>query len=114
MSTIGVAFFGTPHRGGATPYVSWGTLATNIVKVAGFDVSRKILRELEVDSGYLEILRDEFQKIVHERKILIHTFQESYGVKGIRGLNGKVVSLGVSWAHIDFTIGCGRDIIGDG
>lgn len=65
-------------------------MATGIAKAAYFDTNTKNLQDLKVDSDYLELLREEFQRIVNDQKILIHTFQESQGFKGVRGLNRKV------------------------
>ena len=87
-ATTAVVFMGTPHRG--SPYASWGLIARNIAIASGFDASDRILRDLNVESGILELLRVEFGKMLREEKFDIYTFQKSMGLAGVRGLSGKV------------------------
>ncbi|KAF8249194.1 hypothetical protein K440DRAFT_544280, partial [Wilcoxina mikolae CBS 423.85] len=88
-STFGIVFFGTPHRGSSA--TSWGLIAKNAALAAGFDVNDRILKDLSVDSGILESLREEFNKMLVDKAFRVYTFQEGKGYKGIRGLTGKVV-----------------------
>jgi hypothetical protein len=53
----------------------------------GWRVNEKVLDTLIPSSELLRQLRDEFGPIAHEKKWIIHCFQEEYPVKG---LNGKV------------------------
>jgi hypothetical protein len=90
LSTYGIIFMGTPHLGSS--YATWGLMAKNIVVAAGFDANDKNLQDLKVDSGTLEMLREEFAKILDDKRnrFRIYTFQEAQGLKGFRGLSGKV------------------------
>lgn len=87
--TTAIVFMGTPHRG--SQYAPWGVLARNIAVALGFDASDRILRDLRVDSGILDLLVEDFSKMLKEDKFNVYTFMESKGLKGIRGLDGKVV-----------------------
>ena len=87
-ATTAVVFMGTPHRG--SQYASWALILRNIAIASGFDASERILRDLNVDSGILEMLRDEFGKMLREEKFDIYTFQESKGFKGVQGLTARV------------------------
>ncbi|KAL1637086.1 hypothetical protein SLS56_000742 [Neofusicoccum ribis] len=85
-----IIFLGTPHRGSDS--AEWGKIAANLVQLGFQDSNKKILRSLEVNSEILEIIHRDFVTIVHEKKIKIHSFQESRPITGIKGLEGKVVS----------------------
>ncbi|PLB54716.1 hypothetical protein P170DRAFT_505433 [Aspergillus steynii IBT 23096] len=84
-----VVFCGTPHR--ESEAASWGRLAHNLVAVALKDLNPNLLRDLEVDSQMLEIIHNDFRKILHAGRIRVHTFQEAQGLTVVPGLNGKVV-----------------------
>ncbi|KAK5191514.1 hypothetical protein LTR92_008687 [Exophiala xenobiotica] len=86
-STAGAIFFGTPH-GGADPGGLVRSIAESIARLLGWKVNEKVLDTLLPSSERLRQLRDEFGPIAHEKKRIIHCFQEEYPVKG---LNGKVV-----------------------
>lgn len=90
-STFAVIFLGTPHRG--SRYASWGVMAQNIAKASGFDANAKVLRDLDVDSGTLDMLSEEFSKMLKAEKFQIFTFQEGMGYKGVQILNAKVSEL---------------------
>lgn len=91
---------GTPHRG--SPYADWGIIARNIAVASGFDASDKILRDLQVDSGVLEHLREEFGQMLKEERFNVHSFQEAKGLKGMRGLSTKVSVHGErKWSTFD-------------
>jgi triacylglycerol esterase/lipase EstA (alpha/beta hydrolase family) len=87
-STIAIIFMGTPHRG--SPYAPWGVIAQNIAVAAGFDANDRIVRALRVDSSILELLREDFAKMLDENMFDVFTFQEANGLKGVQGLNDKV------------------------
>jgi len=86
--TRAVVFCGTPHRG--SDAAAWGRLASNVVKMALQDVNSKILNDLQVDSEILDLIQDDFLKVLHESNISVHSFQEGEGLAGVRGFSGKV------------------------
>jgi hypothetical protein len=88
-STHAIIFFGTPHRG--SDYASLGLTMRNIAIATGLDANDRILRDLAPDSGTLEMLRQEFSKMLGVRAFKVYTFQEARGYKGIQGLQGKVI-----------------------
>jgi hypothetical protein len=48
------------------------------------------LRALQVDGTELDLLREEFSKMLASNAFRIHSFQEGEAIFAIRGLNGKV------------------------
>lgn len=89
-STFAIMFFGTPHRG--SDYADLGSLAKKIAIATGFDATDKILQNLKPNAEYVQMLREEFNKMLvdPEANIFLDTFQEGKGYKGMYGLNGKV------------------------
>ena len=87
-STGALFFLGTPHRGGS--YVNVGLTVRKIVACAGFDANDKILRDLKFDSSTAKLLREEFDKMLDDRRPKIFTFQEAIGLIGFGPLSGKV------------------------
>jgi hypothetical protein len=79
---------GTPHRG--SPYAPWAVIAQNIAVAAGFDANDRVVRALRVDSSILELLREDFAKMLDGTKFDVFTFQEAKGLKGVQGLTDKV------------------------
>jgi hypothetical protein len=49
-----------------------------------------LLRNLKPDGGHLEILREEFSKMLDERSFKVYSFQEGKGFKGVNLLSRKV------------------------
>ena len=88
-STKAIIFMGTPHRG--SDYAPWGIIARNIAVAAGFDANDRLLKDLRADSTMLDLLRDEFGKMLREEKFRVYTFSEGKGLKGVQGLTTKVV-----------------------
>lgn len=84
-----IVFLGTPHRG--SDAAEWGKIVANLAQVGFQDSNKQILRSLEVNSEILDRIHGDFVKIVHEKKIKIHSFQESRPLTGIKGFDGKVV-----------------------
>ena len=81
-------FLGTPHRG--SEHASLGDTIRRIVSAAGFDTHGQILQALQPGGEILEMAREEFCGLWRERGFIVRTFQESQGIAGVRGLNGKV------------------------
>lgn len=84
-------FFGTPHRGSS--YAELGLVAQRIAKAAGFDTNDKLLRSLKPDGVYLDLLREEFGKMLEARAFKVFSFQEGMGFKGTKALSRKVGEL---------------------
>ena len=85
-----VIFLGTPHRGSA--YAGWGQIASNLARVALQDSNKRLLETLEVNNEVLDNIHEEFKTIAYKGTLKIHTFQESRGISGIKGLGEKVGS----------------------
>jgi hypothetical protein len=49
-----------------------------------------MLETLEVNSEVLDNINEEFKAIVHGGNITIHSFYESRGITGMKGLHNKV------------------------
>ena len=86
-STFAVLFFGTPHRG--STWVDAGKAASRFAAFLGFSKNSYDLGLLHKSSEMLEILRDDFQKHLDSGRVLVTSFQESYGYKGAKGLDDK-------------------------
>ena len=87
-STFAVFFLGTPHRGSG--YADLGNVIQNIVATIGFDTNDKHIQALRFDGSELERSREEFTKQWRNASFHVRTFQESLGMKGVKGLNEKV------------------------
>lgn len=87
QETYGVIFLGTPHRG--SPWAPWAKLATNLAKLALQSPSTTLLDALQVDSSVLQIIADEFSKMIRE-DLKVHSFREEKGMSGLYGLDAKV------------------------
>lgn len=100
---------GTPHRGSNA--ASWGLIAANITKAVFFDVNKELLRALNIDGTFLEMVRAEFAKILRDGSIKVHSFREERGFKGVRGLRDKVedpMTAAVIYRYllIELRVGC--------
>ena len=82
VSTIGVMFFGTPHRG-ADPRNFFHRIAETIFKVVGFSFDEQIVNSLLPSSERLKELRDTFGPRAYEQNWIIHSFQEQLGLKAL-------------------------------
>ena len=80
-----VVFLGTPHRG--SKLASWSEICTKIVRLAMFDMRRKLLSSLRIDSEILETIQAEFVKMQYVGDFRIHSFQEG---RDINPTIGKV------------------------
>ena len=81
-------FFGTPHRG--SEWTNAGQIATKFASALGFSSTQYNLQALQGNTEILEILRDEFIRMLDKEGFEITSFQESYGFKGVKGLDAKV------------------------
>jgi 2-polyprenyl-3-methyl-5-hydroxy-6-metoxy-1,4-benzoquinol methylase len=82
-----IIFCGTPHRGSNA--AAWGRIAAKLVAVALMDANSKLLSDLRVDSEILDLIQEDFLKLLHHVPMTIHTFQEGRAVVGVKGVNGK-------------------------
>ena len=87
--TQAILFFGTPHRGGS--YTDLGLTVRKMVASAGFDANDRVLRDLKFDSSTAKLLREEFVKMLDDKRPAIYTFQEALGLTAFGPLSGKVV-----------------------
>ena len=78
LSTYGVVFLGTPHRG--SPQAGLGILAANICRAMLRDVNTSILRSLEQDSEVLERIREAFERMMTREKVKAYSFVEELPV----------------------------------
>jgi hypothetical protein len=88
QSLHAIIFFGTPHRGSS--YAEVGITAQQIAKAIGFDANDALLRNLRPNGDYLELLREEFAKMLDGRTFKVYSFQEGQGLKGTYALARKV------------------------
>jgi hypothetical protein len=71
--------------------VQWGIIAERLVQAAGFDTNPAILKQLRNQSPELGNLNEKFISLLRSQHFDVITFQESKGMEGIYGLNGKVI-----------------------
>lgn len=83
-STVGVLFFGTPHRG-ADPRSLIHHALTLLVKGVGINVNDKVVDTLMPGGEHLREMRDEFTILVRQSRWTIYCFQEEYGLRGLFG-----------------------------
>ena len=83
-STAAIIFFGTPH-GGADPRGFLEHVAEQVVRAAGFKANEQVVNTLLPSSERLRELREEFGVIARDRKWIIYSFQEQYGVQFLGG-----------------------------
>jgi len=83
-ATVGVLFFGTPHRG-ADPRNFFHHVLSASAQFFGVQVNDQIIDTLMRDAERLTELRDEFSSMCHERKWQVYSFQEEYGVTALFG-----------------------------
>lgn len=80
-----------------------GLTVRKIVACAGFDANDKTLHDLKFDSSTAKLLREEFAKILDERRPQIYTFQEAVGLTGFGSISGKVRVNSISFVSINLT-----------
>ena len=86
--TIGILFYGTPHRGGN--YANLGDALVHAVKVLGHSASPRIINNLRHDSEVLELLRKEFWRMLDQGHFEIHSFYETKGLSTFRPMSRMV------------------------
>ena len=86
--TIGIMFYGTPHRGGN--YANLGDALVHAVKVFGHSASAQIINNLKRESEILELLREDFRRMLDEERFVVHSFYETKGLSFNRMMNDKV------------------------
>jgi hypothetical protein len=84
LSTTGIIFFGTPHRG-ADPRGFLQHVAERAVRAAGFTVNQKVFETLLPNSERLKELLDEFPLLVNKMKLNIVSFREMHGMTVLGG-----------------------------
>ena len=81
LSTYGVVFLGTPHRG--FHQAGWGILAANVYRAMLQDANVDILRSLEQNSEVLERIREAFERMMARERIKAYSFIEEIPTTGI-------------------------------
>ena len=81
LSTYGVVFLGTPHRG--SHQAGLGLLAANVCKAMLRDANVGILRSLEQDSETLERFRDAFERMMTRERVRAYSFVEEIPTAGV-------------------------------
>ena len=81
LSTYGVIFLGTPHRG--SHQTSLGILAANVCRAMLQDVNTSILRSLEQDSEVLERIREAFERMLTHEEVKAYSFVEEIPTAGV-------------------------------
>ena len=81
LSTYGVVFLGTPHRG--SPQAGLGILAANVCRAMIQDANTGIVRSLEQDSEVLERIRDGFERIMAREEVKAYSFVEEIPTAGV-------------------------------
>ena len=81
LSTYGVVFLGTPHRG--SPQAGLGILAANACRAMLQDTNTSILRSLEQDSEVLERIREAFERMMTRDRVKAHSFVEELPTIGV-------------------------------
>lgn len=86
-ATVGIMFFGTPHAG-ADPRAFLHRVVEKLIRAAQFRVEEQIIQTILPTSERLKELRDVFGPMAQEKRWIIHSFQEMFGVRALK--NRKV------------------------
>lgn len=89
-STFAILFFGTPHRG--SEWADAGQIIRKFTSASGLSISKYNLQALQENTEILELLREDFARRLGENAFHVTSFQESYGLRGIEGLDAKASS----------------------
>ena len=76
LSTVGIIFLGTPHRG--TPAAKWGAIIAKSAKALGLESEDSILEDLRDDTASLRDLLYEFTLWANRFSLKIVCFFEQY------------------------------------
>jgi hypothetical protein len=76
------------YRG--SPWAPWAKLAANLAKLALHSSTTALIEALRIDSPLLQIIADEFSKMLRSDEIKVHSFREERGMSGLYGLDSKV------------------------
>ena len=80
LSTYGVVFLGTPHRG--SPEAGLGVLAANVCRATLPVSNTGILRSLEQNSEILERISEDFEQMMLREKVKAYSFVEEIPTPG--------------------------------
>lgn len=101
-STKAILFLGTPHRGSSKADV--GETLRRIASAVGLDTSAQNLIALDINSGQLLMIQEEFMNLYGRtnRHFEVSTFQEGQGWAGTKmfGLNARVSAQAVVFGRI--------------
>lgn len=84
-STIGIFFFGTPHRG-SKEWATFGERLASALRLLGMDTNTQAIQALLPSGTELELCRESFmaQWISRGDSLVVRTFQEQKGLTGFR------------------------------
>ena len=91
LSTVGIIFLGTPHRG--TQAARWGEFVARIGKRLGLGAETSILRDLQADSENLSDLLYDFTLWANRARLSLVCYFEQYATD-----YGK--RFGMSWTEL--------------
>lgn len=92
-STVGIFFFGTPHRGADPLGPGIRQILTALAKGFAFKLNDSIVGTLMPNGEYLREMRDGFRSLAKQRNFVIYSFQEEYGVSGLGGKKVRLILL---------------------
>ena len=87
-STAAIIFLGTPHRGSG--FAGLGETVTRVAKLILLESNSHLIGSLDFNSEILSNINEEFRKMITEKEIQLHSFRESRGLSGMKGLSSKV------------------------
>ena len=76
LSTVGIVFLGTPHRG--TNAATWGSIVATSAKVLGFGTEDSIMKDLREDSETSRDLLYEFTLWANRALLTVLCFFEQH------------------------------------
>lgn len=91
LSTVGVVFLGTPHRGSKA--AKWGEIVAKAAKVLGLGSEDSILKDIREDSGNSKDLLYDFTLWANRASLTIFCFfeqhQTDYAKRYVYGVTWK-------------------------